>query len=818
MEATTTTVKGNNQEFKTQLHATELSSILDYYGSKVQTLSLDCFDTLLWRKTATPSDVFYDLQQQPLFKSLGFTANLRAQAESLARQKKLMKYGHTEVTLQDIYLASYPSLKPEDLNTLIEEELTSEIATCYAFPPIVDLMRDAHARGLKIIIVSDTYFTELQLRRLLESKLPSDVMAMIMKIFCSSDNGKSKSGGLFKDISEKLYSSTKSILHIGDHLIADYAAPQTLGVNTIQLLHHDRRISEMLRMQALSCGFMDTSIRHQRSLSSPFRGMLASANFSMDKPESAIGYASIGPIMYAFGKFICDEIATLKKSGKNPKILFLMRDAHLPALVCEALENAPVGKRVRISRFAAYASSFRTKEDVDRYVGDNVLSYRFYDMCKQLLLPEEISTPLIESATKSRSPAIDFIKLIQEKNILDIIFKESKIYRNRLYRHLENEIELKKGDTLVFVDLGYTGTAQIKLQPVFKEEMDVEILGRYLISLRTPQWENSRKGLLDPSWCDDRTMSMLVMYIALLEQICTSSERSVIDYDQDGNPIYADSQFSEQQYIKLENIQSECVRFALDAEKFFHKSGTSIEKNILRDTAMAELGRLLFLPTQTEINYLQSFKFDLNLGTNDLMNVFDQEKGLIGLRKRGLFFMEKNLKSMRTNYPAELRVAGLDLVLTLMAQHRIGFDIRVNDLSLRREKINIIVIRGNQSSQTTLEALPTHDGYFALLVPVGTGDFQIGVQFGLHYQWVQLESAELILTSALYGSKESDHTENAASNLATDQMIDKGNGLFECVSDTSLLVFAPSHSLGTHNYTLRIVFRPIVSKNKGSAN
>lgn len=808
------TMTTQQTNIKTQLSATEIHTIFEKYAPHIHTLSLDCFDTLLWRKAATPSDVFFDLQQAPTFKSLGMNANLRAQSESLARQRNLLNLGNTEVKLKDIYLASFPQLTPEQLHALTEEELTAEIATCYAFPPIVELIRKAHARNLKVIIVSDTYLTSKQLRRLLEKNLPADVMSMISDIFCSCENGKSKSNGLFADIAAKISQPTKSILHIGDHLIADYAAPQTLGVNTLQLIHHDKRVSELLRMQALAGGFMDPDIRSKRSLTSPFRGLFASANYSMDKPESAIGYASVGPIMYAFGKFINHEINELKKQGKNPKVLFLMRDAHLPALVCDALAGYTVGKRVRISRFAAYASSFRTKHDVDRYVGDNVLSYRFYDMCKQLQLPEHIATPIIEQASKSRNPAIDFIKLIQQPHILKVIFTNSEKYRERLKRHLEKEVDMKKGDTLVFVDLGYTGTAQQKLEPVFKEEMGVDIVGRYLISLRSAQWEKSRAGLLDPSWCDDRAMAMLVMYIALLEQICTSSERSVVDYDDNGNPIYSDSNFSEQQYIKLENIQAECVRFALDVEKFFQQAGTKIEPTILRDTAMAELGRLLFLPTQIELDYLQSFKFDLNLGTNDLMNVFDQEKGLIGLRKRGLFFMEKNLKSMRTNYPAELRAAGLDLVLTLMAQHRIGFDVRVHDLSLRRERVGIIVIRGNQSSQTTLEALPTHDGYFSLLVPVGTGDFQIGVQFGLHYQWIQLESAELIVTTALYGSKESENTEDASANLAVDQMMDKGGGLFECLSDTSLLVFVPTHSLGTHNYTLRIVFRPLVMRGK----
>lgn len=265
-------------------------------------------------------------------------------------------------------------------------------------------------------------------------------------------------------------------------------------------------------------------------------------------------------------------------------------------------------------------------------------------------------------------------------------------------------------------------------------------------------------------------------------------------------------------------IQAECIRFAKEANQFFKTANTQLSLHLLRDTALAELTRMLFLPTASELEYLQSFEFDLNLGTRDLLNVFDKEKGLTGLRRRGLYFMEKNLQSMRTNYPAELRSAGLELVLTLMAQHRIGFDLRADDLSLRRETLNVIAIHGGNATQTSIQASPTHDGYFALIVPVGYGDFQIGVQFGLNYKWVQIESTELIVTSALYSSRESNHTEDAAANIIVDQMSDKGSGLFECLSNTSLLVYVPQGRRGDHHYALRIIFRPIEIKEKGTPN
>jgi hypothetical protein len=325
--------------------------------------------------------------------------------------------------------------------------------------------------------------------------------------------------------------------------------------------------------------------------------------------------------------------------------------------------------------------------------------------------------------------------------------------------------------------------------------------------LQTPGWGKSRRGLLDPSWCDDRTMLTLVNYIALLEQIYTSNDNSVVGFDRDGNPIFTDTAVNKKQHQKLNLIQAECIRFAEDAERFFRSTKTTLTTDILRESALAQLGRMLFLPTHQEIQYLQSFEFELNLGTEDVLRIFDQEAGLAGLRKRGLMFMERNTQSMRTNYPAELRTAGLELSMLLLAQHRFNLEIRMQDLSLLREEINIIIMNGNESVQKTLAAIPTHDGYYSLLIPIGTGKYQVGIQVGKHYEWIQLESAEIIPSKKLFSQLEYLYTKNVTADLIADQMVNQGNGVYSCSSPASLFVYLPKAENTGENDVLRVVFR-----------
>ncbi|WJI50367.1 hypothetical protein NLY44_28040 [Mesorhizobium sp. C089B] len=182
---------------KMQIKASDIHNMLDMFGDSVKVLSLDCFDTLLWRKTATPEDVFVVLADNPVARSLGITPHQRISAASRASRAKRLENGSKQIDIRDIY-RFFTSLSGEERELLAETEIRTEINVCFAFLPYVDLIRRAHSRGLKIIIVSDTYLREEELRRLLAQHLPSDVMRVISKVYCSVEYGTSKSEALLR--------------------------------------------------------------------------------------------------------------------------------------------------------------------------------------------------------------------------------------------------------------------------------------------------------------------------------------------------------------------------------------------------------------------------------------------------------------------------------------------------------------------------------------------------------------------------------------------------------------------------------------------
>lgn len=812
-DITTGDLKQETELFKKSIYSWELQDALAFYAEDINILSLDCFDTLLWRHTATPTDLFYDLQDKPNFKRLNINARGRISYEALARRKSMYFKNSPEVTLRDIYLSAFDDLDEASIEALTEEELACEQAALYAFPPIVALIRKAYALGLTIIIVSDTYFNEQQLRRFLSASLPKEVFGMIAKIYCSSDYGQGKTGDLFNIITKELKQLPQDIFHVGDNFNSDFIFPLKKGLKTALLLHHDEEIMSLQRMQIFAASIIDKDFRRSKPAYQLYAGLLSAAKMSAD-PVRYIGYVALGPIMHAFGQFICDELRQMIQSGKKIKVLFLMRDAHLPFITCQAMWGAPLGSRISISRFSAFASSFRRKEDVIQYLEQLGVVLKLDDLCKQLLIPKELAKELCMKAyLESTQPQMAFFKLILEEEVLAVIFEQSRRYRERLKKYLIREGNIEAGDTVVLVDLGYTGTAQVRLSPILLDEMGVkEVVGRYLLTKNLPGDRFPRKGLFDLSWCDDNALSLVVSYISLLEQLSTvpNDEGCVDEYDEEGRAIVTKSSYVDSQSEKLALVQNQCLEFIEDAMVFFSQIDKPQWQEYFKSEALHALTRLIFFPSKIEIDYLQSFDFEMGLGTDTLIRLWDYEKGYEGLRRRGLFYMEQNIKSMRMNYPAELRSAGIEMVLPLMLGHMAQCEIVPNDLSLRREKVLVAIFSETDAMQEMMEAKLTYDGYFSLMIPLGFNQFDINIQFGFKYRWVQIEAAEIVVAANLYGNHESILTEDASDHLLLDKMVNHQGGLYECTDRTGMIIYLKKDREFKNHRILRVVFRPIV--------
>ena len=140
-------------------------------------------------------------------------------------------------------------------------------------------------------------------------------------------------------------------------------------------------------------------------------------------------------------------------------------------------------------------------------------------------------------------------------------------------------------------------------------------------------------------------------------------------------------------------------------------------------------------------------------------------------------------------------------------------------MSLRREPVAVMLARGAETTMQTIEALSTHDGFYALTVPVGARALHVGVMFGQRYRWIQLESAQLIKLRALYSAEESEHTTDLAHAVHAEGIAERGPGVLECVNEGAFLFVMPPAAPANdqEQYVVRVVFRPLATRVAGAS-
>lgn len=768
-------------EEKAQIKASEITSVLDDYGEGITVLSLDCFDTLLWRMTATPADVFHAMQHQPVFQACHATAYQRIAAAARAYRAKAITQQSRQVTLDEIY-AEFAGLSADQKASLADCELQMEAKLCYAFQPFVALIRAAVLRNIRVVIVSDTYFNQAQLKYLLSCHLPMDVMNGIQQIFCSVDYGVGKSDGLFQHVARQVGELTKHILHIGDHQIADFEAPKKMGIKALHFVQFDQQTNAFLQMQQTAASVSILSrpeinyVKEARY--SPYRGMLSLQNSIEKTPANLIGYLSFGPMLYAFAQFIADELQELAQSGKKIKPLFLLRDAYLLYKSCEVYAGKPMGELARIRKFLAVAASFRSQEDIDYYLSSiKPAHFNTYVICEQLLIPHDHILQIQQVATQAQNQQEKFYQILHDPAVMSFVFKRSAEVRERLKKYLVNELNIEAGDTIVLIDTGYHGVTQDFLTRAIGDEMNVKIIGRYFIASHEPDRPDCR-SLLTSTWCEH----------GLFEQCCTYQEGAVSGYSEEGKPIFEPIKLTDNQYHKVRAVQAQALKFVHDAKKYFAESKLQPPFEYLVKYAETSLIRQVFLPLPDEVHYFSDFQHDKDMGPKRDKKMFDVTQAQVTKRQSVMPFKA---------HPFEDRALNLEASLSALMQRAFNLTITQSEKSYSREMLNALILRDGQYTQVKLEASPTHDGYFATLINV-PANCHVGIVFGAAYEWVQIDAIKLF----------NQQIDLLAKGLFTQHQMKQDKSIFKCESSDAYLML-PALNQSAQLITYQLVFRPI---------
>lgn len=766
----------------------------------VKVLSLDCFDTLLWRKVAAPTDVFYALAQTDLYRRHGLTAALRVRAEKAARRARYVQNRGHEVSIEEIYREALPQAAEAEIAALAELEVDVETRFCFVFKPVYDLIVQAKRRGLRVVIVSDTYLGEGQLKKLLFGVMP-ELKDLVDAVFCSSVYGLSKSAGIWTRVLPMLHVRPAQVLHIGDNPDADLKSPMRFGMRSVHLVHFDEDVGRILEGRSQAAVQLLPQVRHSAPLPSYSHALFAACRET--GPLERFGYTTMGPVMHAFAEFVLRETARLAEKGAKVHTAFLMRDGYLIGKACAELAGAPVGSALNISRFTAIAASLDSKDKIVALLGKMLGPDSIEPLARQLLLPADLAARIVRQAKASPNPEKAFAELVLGRDAVKAIVAESNAFRKRLLAHVTRMTGAQAGDTVVFVDLGYSGTAQNLLKEVLKDGLGVDLHGLYLLADRVQAGQHDRKGLLDASCIDPRIIAALTgNNIASFEMLSTQSAPSTVGYTEEGEPVYSDSALGAEQHASVELIQAACLRYVADARILPACHKPAWDELEAAHSVAIDLARMMYFPTMKELEATVQFQFDFNLGTDKKMALFDPVAGLDGMRRQGFGYMNSGLDQMRTNYAMELRMLDQSLSNMLFAQNRYGFAVYPANASYREETLQVVFHSEHEHALEEIKAKVTYDGWYAMNVPV-SARFTAAVNFGLAFSWLQIDSVQLVTNLEFGKGVDMEPGEQ----VLFDQMEHVDNGLFQ-VGQGGLMLLPARPEYGKAA-VCRIVFRAL---------
>jgi len=285
-------------------------TFINYLENKsIKVISFDIFDTLVYRKTFEPKNVFKKIQQN-YNKLHDSFESVRSLKEDIARQKFLKE----DIHLKDIYSEF---LDKEDIEKYINYELAEDEKLIFANFIIEGWIDLAKRYNKKIILTSDIYYSKKEILNILSKKIKN--ISKISEVYTSSDVGLLKSSSnLFKYILKKEEITPNEILHVGDNIFSDIIMANHLNIKNIYI----GKSLHVKKIEKKESVLLNHDINYQalRTHATVFKPNKYQGNTLFD-----IGAYTFGPILFEFCYWL------LEKTRKNnlTQINLLMREGQI---------------------------------------------------------------------------------------------------------------------------------------------------------------------------------------------------------------------------------------------------------------------------------------------------------------------------------------------------------------------------------------------------------------------------------------------------------------------------------------------------------
>jgi len=621
----------------TDVRLREVWSLLESGGAEA--LTLDVFDTLLWRTVPEPKHAFLLLGQRladagalPDAVTPGQFARLRVQAEHQARLRSQKIRGTAEARLDEIWTMLLPALPGiESVSDLINAEVELEREVCRADVAVAELAeRTLDKLGRPVYLLSDTYFSPDQLRRIL--RRPELAGIPFTGVYCSSDAGVSKSDGLFTHMLAASGLPPSRVVHLGDHPVADVEGAREHGMVGVHYKKYSSNLKEILKLEGLLAAPSDESPIDRVAGDYGSTGLRARVLHRADAAAVPAGlrrYWETGAVVFgpAFAGF-GDWVAERAVAHGADAIHCLMREGEFLSRVIEApAEDAglKVSTLWASRQVCALANVFDgTPEELRGF-----LVRRHAPSVGGLLAQLGVGLEEVAGLSALANKRLDVPGLLDDT--LDALCGDDRVrgeivmtatrLRERFLRYLDREF----GDAgrVVLVDLGWGGTIQRLLTRLLRASgRSYELVGLYLAT-NVSALDHRLAGLTLEGYVASGgepagLFGQVMRSPEVLEQICMPDIGSLTGFEADLTPVLGENSVSRTQVAQRAAVQDGVL--AYQSEWLRYRRGEtampSLSEAGARTAALRSLARFVARPTTEEAFTFGSWAHDDNFGSD----------------------------------------------------------------------------------------------------------------------------------------------------------------------------------------------------------
>lgn len=445
--------------------------------------SFDIFDTLVTRKVASAEGIFAIVQEKikenPLFDE-NFKNNfgrIRTDAEFFAREDSFAANNHKEIKFERIYdkIKERYKLSDEQADVLKSLELETEKENLIPIKKNINKLLSLLEENKQVVLISDMYFSEVQLKEILENV---DPIFSKVKIYVSSENKCSKyDGKLYSVVSDCENASYKNWKHFGDNKISDFKNPNKLGIKAElfdfpSLKTYEKAVLDINRFN-IDWQFAFGCSRNLR---------FNTKHENQDKYEFGSSFAGI--FLYNYVNYVLEQ--TIEKGFRT--LYFVARDGYIPKQIADIIIQKK-GLEIKTKYLFGSRLAWRipTENNYEIFINDilkeypqkvslSYLAYRLHISTEKLL--EIFDFKNANKIIPCKKHEHIFEKLC-EQNTKNFVISENQERKDLLIRYLKQEIDFSENE-IVFVDATGSGKSQNILTEIMQEIKEVKTYGFYL--------------------------------------------------------------------------------------------------------------------------------------------------------------------------------------------------------------------------------------------------------------------------------------------------------------------------------------------------